>query len=266
NAGLLGSNPKALTQATAPVPPDEGEKPAAPPIQTAPVPAIPHTGPAAPAGNPFASRSTFALPAPPPIPALAPLPTQTTTVPATTVAVAVAPAPLADPASTPVPVPMAAPAAPPPPPVPAPADLQAQLAPQSSGRNKPALVQSPAKAEEQSSVSPLPAEPVKTAAKAPDRPVAKTDGRPAGGANASPARGGYTIQVGTFRDAANAEGLAKSLAARGFGADAVDWTDSHGNTWKVVRVGSFRSLEQAARQLPALKKAMGLPGVVLRLR
>jgi cell division septation protein DedD len=80
------------------------------------------------------------------------------------------------------------------------------------------------------------------------------------------ARGGYTVQVGTFSRPENAERLAQSLVRDGFEAFLTDWTDAEGRTWRAVRVG--RSASEADAQVLAerLSGSRGLPVAVLRLR
>lgn len=266
NTGMLGAKPKAPTLLAIPVAPGGvTESMAVPPSpaamappQTMTVPnSAPSGGPAnaqapggAPGGmsggmsggNPFGGRGGFNLPTAPALPpapapapapmASAPVPTPPTNTSATTPAATVQPAP--------------APASATPPPAPIVADLQAQLAPPPPSAGKGA-----GKGKNDA----------RTPEKAPDRDMAKPDA-PAVRAE----RGGYAIQVGTFQVAANAEGLARTLTAKGYGAYVADWTDDRGNTWKVVRVGPYPSQGQAMRQKQEMGKALALSGVVLRLR
>lgn len=81
-----------------------------------------------------------------------------------------------------------------------------------------------------------------------------------------PARGPFTVQVGTFSVTDNADRLVERLARAGFDAYSVDWTDDSGRQWRAVRVGSIRSAEQARRMAADVRARSGEPASVMRLR
>lgn len=191
--------------------------------------ASPTPPPAAPAPEPAA-----APPAPPPAPVAAPLVAPATVVPAT-------------PPAAPTPAPAAA-APPPAPPAAAPvstAELQAML-------------RSPAPKTE-----PAPAPPARAVAPAP-RPTAGPAAIPP--ASGAPGDGRYAVQVGSFGVAENADALQRRLAERGFSAYALDWTDRNQRSWRVVRVGNFRTDGEARRAAEELKARMNVPAQIVTTR
>ncbi|WP_051341486.1 SPOR domain-containing protein [Azospirillum halopraeferens] len=93
-----------------------------------------------------------------------------------------------------------------------------------------------------------------TAARGPTRPPA---GAPAGR---------YTVQVGTFRDAANATALVRRLTERGYRAYAMGWTDPEGRSWTAVRVGGYEGRGEATRVAGELQGVLGLTPIVVGTR
>jgi DedD protein len=63
----------------------------------------------------------------------------------------------------------------------------------------------------------------------------------------APAAAEWTVQVGVFKGAAQAEALKKKLARGGFDAQVTTATADDGQPRYRVRVGSFRSKDEAAR-------------------
>jgi len=76
----------------------------------------------------------------------------------------------------------------------------------------------------------------------------------------------FTIQVGSFKDPANAASLARSLGTKGWEAFVVDWTNGSGQVWKVVRVGRYLTEAQAAAASTELSSAANLRGNVIKVR
>jgi cell division protein FtsN len=102
----------------------------------------------------------------------------------------------------------------------------------------------------------------------PASPRVSTAGKPAAGEPASPRPGSeirpsptpsqigpsmgaaayeWTVQVGVFRDRRQAEGLKRQLAAGGVDAHLVDARGEDGQVRHKVRVGSFKTRDEAAR-------------------
>jgi len=76
----------------------------------------------------------------------------------------------------------------------------------------------------------------------------------------------FTIQVGSFQDPANAASLVRSLETKGWEVFVVDWTNSTGQVWKVVRVGRYQTEAQANGASAELLSAAKLRGNVIRVR
>lgn len=139
----------------------------------------------------------------------------------------------------------------------APAQPPAQAETQAPAETKPA----PAKTAEtkQAEAKPARAKP-RGAASASRNKVASA---PAGGGATAWAPGGYSVQVGTFQVAANADSMKVALAHHGYEAAVVPWTDGAGHAWHAVRVGHFASrgaAESFARRLAAAAK---VPAIVV---
>jgi hypothetical protein len=76
----------------------------------------------------------------------------------------------------------------------------------------------------------------------------------------------FTIQVGSFQDPANAATLVRSLGVKGWEAFVVDWANSTGQIWKVVRVGRYQTEAQAVSASAELMSAANLRGNVIKVR
>jgi len=76
----------------------------------------------------------------------------------------------------------------------------------------------------------------------------------------------FTIQVGSFQDPANAASLIRSLGVKGWEAFVVDWANSTGQIWKVVRVGRYQTEAQAVSASAELMSAANLRGNVIKVR
>ncbi|GEM_PF-2616606 len=99
------------------------------------------------------------------------------------------------------------------------------------------------------SAAAMPAEP-------PAKPVAAE--RP----SATPLKeGAYTIQVAAFLQAEKAHALADTFISHGHPAQVVSKTDQKGATWHRVRVGNFKTLEEAKRLLPQLTQLAAQPHI-----
>jgi cell division septation protein DedD len=83
---------------------------------------------------------------------------------------------------------------------------------------------------------------------------------------APPAGPYFTIQVGSFQDPANAASLVRSLGVKGWEAFVVDWANSTGHIWKVVRVGRYKTEAQAVSASAELTSAANLRGNVIKVR
>ena len=83
---------------------------------------------------------------------------------------------------------------------------------------------------------------------------------------APPAGPYFTIQVGSFQDPANAASLVRSLGVKGWEAFIVDWANSTGHIWKVVRVGRYQTEAQAVSGSAELMSAANLRGNVIKVR
>ena len=236
--------------APAPVPPIP-----APPGRVEPAPVPPPVLPAAPSGTqtvvkPIEPPAIPKLDAPKPAEAKAPV-----AKPADTRAAEVKPAEPKAPELFKIPEPKApepkaaetkaAEPAPPPAEAKAPegnaADLQAMLAP------------------------PKPAQPAAKAGKAKAAPAA-TPAAPAAGSAPRPAAsvsGRWMVQAGSFSVVENAEAVVRKLAAKGYSAQVIDWTDAAQRSWKVVRVGGYDNPAEAKRVAGELKSVFGLSPMVV---
>ncbi|HEY0835919.1 MAG TPA: SPOR domain-containing protein, partial [Azospirillum sp.] len=122
----------------------------------------------------------------------------------------------------------------------------------------------PDTAELQAMLSPKPAPRVRDIRKA---RTAETAGeRPAAARPATAPSGAFAVQLGSFQKAENAEALSGKLAAKGFRAYTMDWTDAAQTQWKVVRVGAYDSRDDAARVAGELKASFGLSPMVVNAR
>jgi len=119
------------------------------------------------------------------------------------------------------------------------------------------------------SAPPAPPSPALRRATAPDSAPAPSAPTPSASTKPSAAQDGgpyFTIQVGSFQDPVNATSLIRSLATKGWEAFTVDWTNSTGQVWKVVRVGRYQTEAQATGASAELLSAANLRGNVIRVR
>ncbi len=68
---------------------------------------------------------------------------------------------------------------------------------------------------------------------------------------------GYTLQVGAFADKADADKAVNEYRSKGFSAYTVQMQNSKGETWNLVKVGRYGSIEQAMSQSALFKRTVG---------
>lgn len=68
---------------------------------------------------------------------------------------------------------------------------------------------------------------------------------------------GYTLQVGAFEDKVRADNAVSEYRSKGFSAYTVQVTNSKGETWNLVKVGKYSSIEQAWSQAALFKRSLG---------
>ncbi|CAO3448147.1 hypothetical protein [Azospirillum argentinense] len=229
-APAVATPPMALPQ----IPPPALKVPE-PPALPSPAPAV--TKPADPAPHPVETAENAKVPAHPPVSTIAPPPPE--------------------PAKTPAPVKTTETAelqamlsAPPPP---AAAQRQAAVARPAPQPAKPA----PKSASTTPASTPPASTPPATASSSgvltPPAPAGVPDGR-------------YTVQVGSFQQADNAEGLVRRLRGLGFNAYALDWTDAEQRSWHVVRVGGYADTAAARQAAASLKGKVEAQPIVVSTR
>ncbi|WP_353858590.1 SPOR domain-containing protein [Azospirillum formosense] len=229
-APAVATPPMALPQ----IPPPALKVPE-PPALPSPTPAA--AKPAEPAPHPVETAESAKTPAHPPVSTIAPPP--------------------AEPAKAPAPVKSAETA-----------ELQAMLSapPPPAAPQRPAAVARPA---------PQPAKPApKTASTTPASTTpastppatAPSSGVLTPPASAVAADGRYAVQVGSFQQADNAEGLVRRLRGLGFNAYALDWTDAEQRSWHVVRVGGYADTAAARQAAASLKGKVEAQPIVVSTR
>ncbi|WP_145704081.1 SPOR domain-containing protein [Azospirillum baldaniorum] len=139
------------------------------------------------------------------------------------------------------------------------AELQAML----SAPPPPAAAQRPAAA---ARPAPQPAKPTPKAASTPPAATAPSSGVLTPPASAAVPDGRYTVQVGSFQQADNAEGLVRRLRGLGFNAYALDWTDAEQRSWHVVRVGGYADTAAARQAAASLKGKVEAQPIVVSTR
>ncbi|OYD82625.1 hypothetical protein CHT98_19490 [Azospirillum brasilense] len=262
------AKPEPLITRAAPAPAPAQPTPAQPqpPMQTQTV-----VAPAAPA--PAVATPPMALPQIPPpalkVPEPPPLPSPT---PAVTKPADPAPHPVetAENAKAPTHAPASTLTAPPAEPAKAPppakatetAELQAML----SAPPPPGTAQRPAAA---ARPAPQPAKPAPKTASTPPA-TAPSSGvltpPPSAIASAIASDGRYAVQVGSFQQSDNAEGLVRRLRGLGFNAYALDWTDAEQRSWHVVRVGGYADTAAARQAAASLKGKVEAQPIVVSTR
>ena len=73
----------------------------------------------------------------------------------------------------------------------------------------------------------------------------------------------FSIELGVFRSAENAQLFAAALAERKLPVEIVETVDAAGQTWRRVRAGAFPDRWQAEARRPEYERIAGLGGVVV---
>lgn len=133
------------------------------------------------------------------------------------------------------------------------------------GRSDDAALPRPAGTESQETTRPTPIEAQasdeRQAARA-ELPFEPKGGRRAAGEERQEARAEWTVQVGVFRSPQQAESVRRQLAAGGFAAQVVPMTADEGQLRYRVRVGAFRTREEAIRTAERVRSDRSLPTFV----
>ncbi|WP_353859690.1 SPOR domain-containing protein [Azospirillum formosense] len=85
--------------------------------------------------------------------------------------------------------------------------------------------------------------------------------RPVASVKAATAR--FSIELGVFRSAGNAQDFAAALAGRGLPVEIVETMDAAGGQWHRVRAGAFADRWQAEARRPSFERTAGIGGVVV---
>ncbi|CAO3379076.1 SPOR domain-containing protein [Azospirillum argentinense] len=85
--------------------------------------------------------------------------------------------------------------------------------------------------------------------------------RPVATVTAATAR--FSIELGVFRSAGNAQDFAAVLAGRGLPVEIVETMDAAGGQWHRVRAGAFADRWQAEARRPSFERTAGIGGVVV---
>lgn len=253
------AKPEALITRAAPVPAPPQQAPMQTQTIVAPAPAVGTPPMALPQIPPPALK----VPEPPALPSPAPAVAKPADpAPHPVEAAENAKAPTHPPASTMAPPPAEPVKAPPPMKTAETAELQAMLSapPPPTSTQRQAAVARPA---------PQPAKPAPKAASTP--PTAPPATAPSSGVltpppSAAAPDGRYTVQVGSFQQADNAEGLVRRLRGLGFNAYALDWTDAEQRSWHVVRVGGYADTAAARQAAASLKGKVEAQPIVVSTR
>ena len=112
--------------------------------------------------------------------------------------------------------------------------------------------------------SPVPGHERAGKSKQPSAPRAGTP-TPKSNSGGEPKKGtaiSYTVQVGAFVQSGNAHRLAQSLSQKGYSAQVVTRSDSHGKKWHCVKVGSYPDQEQARKTATEMEGKLKLKAIV----
>ncbi|WP_454016893.1 SPOR domain-containing protein [Azospirillum sp. Marseille-Q6669] len=85
--------------------------------------------------------------------------------------------------------------------------------------------------------------------------------RPVAAVKAATAR--FSIELGVFRSAGNAQDFAAALVERGLPVEIVETMDAAGGQWHRVRAGAFADRWQAEARRPSFERTAGIGGVVV---
>jgi cell division protein FtsN len=95
----------------------------------------------------------------------------------------------------------------------------------------------------------------------PDKPTARAE-RPSPPRAPDARTGDWAVQVGVFKDRSLAENVRQPLAASGLDAYLVAVPDANGQTQYKVRMGTFKTREEAARMAERVRQERSLTAFV----
>lgn len=135
-----------------------------------------------------------------------------------------------------------------------------------AGGGLPGAAEDPAPGGASAAPAASPAAPQETAKAEPDKAApaaapAAVPVRPVAAVKAATAR--FSIELGVFRSAGNAQDFAAALAGRGLPVEIVETMDAAGGQWHRVRAGAFADRWQAEARRPSFERTAGIGGVVV---
>ncbi|MFC5359366.1 SPOR domain-containing protein [Azospirillum himalayense] len=132
-----------------------------------------------------------------------------------------------------------------------------------AGGSVPGGAEDPAPAEAKAApATPAAAAPQDAAKAEPEKAApAAVPVRPVAAVKAATAR--FSIELGVFRSAGNAQDFAAALAGRGLPVEIVETMDAAGGQWHRVRAGAFADRWQAEARRPSFERTAGIGGVVV---
>jgi cell division protein FtsN len=77
-----------------------------------------------------------------------------------------------------------------------------------------------------------------------------------------PADKGYTLQLGAFLGATNADRLLQQLADKGYKAEVSSMTDAHKRVWRLVRIGSYPDRDGARAAVQEMEEKTGIKAII----
>ncbi|OYD80999.1 SPOR domain-containing protein [Azospirillum brasilense] len=131
-----------------------------------------------------------------------------------------------------------------------------------AGGSVPGAAEDPAPAEAKAAPAAPAAVPQEAAKAEPEKAApAAVPVRPVAAVKAATAR--FSIELGVFRSAGNAQDFAAALAGRGLPVEIVETMDAAGGQWHRVRAGAFADRWQAEARRPSFERTAGIGGVVV---
>ena len=106
-----------------------------------------------------------------------------------------------------------------------------------------------------------PAAATPTSVPKPDKPAAPAE-RPSAPRTGEARTGDWVVQVGVFKDRGQAESVRRPLAASGFDAYLTAVPVADGQTHYKVRMGSFKTREEAARMAERIRQERSLTAFI----
>jgi cell division protein FtsN len=73
---------------------------------------------------------------------------------------------------------------------------------------------------------------------------------------------GYTLQLGAFLAATNADRLLQRLAEEGYKAEVSSMTDGHKRVWRLVRIGSYPDRDGARAGVQEIEEKTGIKAII----